>query len=112
MRGRTKPRVVSKASFAPIRERCGATVLDGLDSPGFVTRSAGTHRASGRDQKDEGRRDDVMMNLLWAIAVIFVAMWALGLAFNFTAGGLIHVLLVLAVVSVLFRVIAGRKVLA
>lgn len=53
-----------------------------------------------------------MMNLLWAIAVIFVAMWALGLAFNFTAGGLIHVLLVLAVVSVLLRVISGRKVLA
>jgi len=53
-----------------------------------------------------------MMNLLWAIAALFLVLWVLGFAFNFTAGGLIHVLLVLAVIAVLFRVITGRKVLA
>jgi hypothetical protein len=36
-------------------------------------------------------------------------MWALGFAFHVT-GGFIHVLLVLAVVAVLFRIIAGRRV--
>jgi hypothetical protein len=46
-----------------------------------------------------------MWNLLWALAVIFVVLWALGFAFHFTMGGLIHVLLVLAVVAVLFRII-------
>jgi hypothetical protein len=50
-----------------------------------------------------------MLNLLWAVAVLFVLMWALGFAFHVTAGGLIHVLLVLAVVSVLVRVIMGRR---
>lgn len=51
-----------------------------------------------------------MLNLLWAIAVIFVVMWLLGFAFHFTAGGLIHVLLVLAVIAVLARIIMGRRV--
>jgi hypothetical protein len=52
------------------------------------------------------------MNLLWAVAVILVLMWAAGYALNFTAGGLIHILLALAIITVLFRVISGRKVLA
>jgi len=50
-----------------------------------------------------------MMNLLWAVAAILLVLWVLGFAMNFTAGGLIHILLVLAVISVLFRVISGRK---
>ncbi|MBK6697800.1 MAG: lmo0937 family membrane protein [Myxococcales bacterium] len=51
-----------------------------------------------------------MINLLWAVALIFLLMWALGFAFHITAGGLIHVLLVLALVSVLVRVIMGRRI--
>lgn len=50
------------------------------------------------------------MDLLWAIAVIFVVMWFFGLAFHFTLGGLVHVLLVLAIISVLARIIMGRRV--
>ena len=50
-----------------------------------------------------------MLNLLWAVAAILLVMWVLGLALNFTAGGLIHILFVLAVIAVLFRVITGRK---
>jgi hypothetical protein len=52
------------------------------------------------------------MDLLWGIAALFLLMWVLGFAFNFSAGGLIHVLLVLAVIAVLARIIMGRKVLA
>lgn len=51
-----------------------------------------------------------MLNLLWLLAVIFVVMWLLGFAFHFTLGGLIHVLLVLAIISVLARIIMGRRV--
>jgi hypothetical protein len=51
-----------------------------------------------------------MMNLLWAFAVILVVMWLLGFALNFTLGGLIHVLLVLAIIAVLFRIIMGRRI--
>lgn len=51
-----------------------------------------------------------MMNLLWAIAAIFVVMWIMGFAFHVTVGGFIHVLLVLAVAAVLMRIIMGRRV--
>jgi Family of unknown function (DUF5670) len=51
-----------------------------------------------------------MGNLLWVLAIVFVALWVLGLVANVTVGGLIHVLLVLAVVAVLVRIISGRKI--
>jgi hypothetical protein len=47
--------------------------------------------------------------MLYTIAVVLVILWALGLVTSFSAGGLIHVLLVIAVVVVLLRVISGRK---
>jgi hypothetical protein len=51
-----------------------------------------------------------MLNLLWAVAVIFAIMWMLGFALHFTLGGLIHLLLVLAIISVLARIIMGRRI--
>jgi len=53
-----------------------------------------------------------MINLLWALAAVFVVMWILGLSLHTSAGGLIHVLLVLAVISILVRVIMGRRATA
>ena len=50
--------------------------------------------------------------MLWIIAVIFLALWALGYATSFTMGGFIHILLALAVVTVLVRVIQGRRILS
>jgi uncharacterized protein DUF5670 len=49
--------------------------------------------------------------MLWIVVVVLVLLWALGLASSYTLGGLIHVLLVVAIVVVLFRVIQGRKIL-
>jgi len=49
--------------------------------------------------------------MLWTIAVILIVLWLLGLLTSFTLNGFIHVLLVLAVVSVLIRLIQGRRVL-
>ena len=51
-----------------------------------------------------------MGNLLYIIAVILLIAWAIGLV-GFHAGGLIHVLLVIAIIAVLFRVIQGRRAL-
>ncbi|HEY6556568.1 MAG TPA: lmo0937 family membrane protein [Polyangiaceae bacterium] len=51
-----------------------------------------------------------MANLLYVVAVIFVVMWLLGFALNFTLGGFIHLLLVLAIIAVLFRIISGRRI--
>jgi Family of unknown function (DUF5670) len=52
-----------------------------------------------------------MINILWAVAVLLVLFWALGWGFQ-VGGGLIHLLLVLAVAAVLIRVILGRRVVA
>jgi hypothetical protein len=46
--------------------------------------------------------------MLYTIAVILIVLWALGMVTG-TAGGLIHVLLLLAIVAVLLRVISGRR---
>jgi len=48
--------------------------------------------------------------MLWTIAVVLLVLWALGMATAYTAGGLIHILLVLAVVAVLILVIQGRRI--
>jgi hypothetical protein len=49
--------------------------------------------------------------VLETVAVLLLILWALGLVSSYTMGGLIHVLLVVAVAVVLIRVIQGRKVL-
>jgi hypothetical protein len=46
--------------------------------------------------------------MLYTLAIILIILWVLGLITG-TAGGLIHILLVLAIVAVLLRVISGRK---
>ena len=46
---------------------------------------------------------------MWTIAVILLALWLLGLVSSYTMGGLIHVLLVIAIVMVLFNLISGRR---
>jgi hypothetical protein len=53
--------------------------------------------------------DAAMLNLLWAVAVILFVAWMLGLVLHYTAGGLIHLLLVMACFSVLVRIILGRE---
>lgn len=47
--------------------------------------------------------------MLWTIAVILGILWLLGLVSSYTLGGLIHLLLVLAIVVVLVRIIQGRR---
>jgi len=47
--------------------------------------------------------------MLYTIAVILIVMWLMGMVTSYTLGGLIHVLLALAIVSVLIRVIQGRR---
>jgi hypothetical protein len=51
-----------------------------------------------------------MLNLLFAVAIVLIVLWGVGMATSFTAGGLIHILLVVAVIAVLARIIMGRRV--
>lgn len=49
-----------------------------------------------------------MSSLLYIIAVILIIGWAIGV-FAYSASGLIHVLLVIALIAILIRIISGRK---
>lgn len=50
-----------------------------------------------------------MGNLLYVIAVILIIAWAIGFI-GYSAGGIIHVLLVIALIAVILRIIQGRKI--
>ncbi len=50
-----------------------------------------------------------MGNLLYIIAVILIIAWAVGFL-GFQSGGIIHILLVIALIAVLLRIIQGRRV--
>lgn len=47
--------------------------------------------------------------MLWTIFVLLLMMWLLGVVTSYTLGGFIHILLLLAVASVLIRIIQGRR---
>lgn len=51
-----------------------------------------------------------MGNLLYVVAVVLIIGWAVGFI-GYNAGGLIHVLLVIAVIAIIVKVIQGRKIL-
>ena len=48
--------------------------------------------------------------MLYTIAVVLLILWLLGLISSFTAGGLLHALLVIAVVLIVFQVVSGRRI--
>lgn len=50
-----------------------------------------------------------MGNLLYLVAVILIIMWAIGF-FAYSAGSIIHVLLVIAIIAILLRVISGERI--
>lgn len=50
-----------------------------------------------------------MSNLLWLIAVILIIAWAVGF-FAYSAGGIIHILLVIAVIAIIWKLITGRGI--
>lgn len=47
--------------------------------------------------------------MLWTIFTILLVLWLLGLVSNYTMGGFIHILLVIAIVVLLIRVISGGR---
>jgi Family of unknown function (DUF5670) len=50
--------------------------------------------------------------MLWTIFVVLLVLWVLGLVTSYTLGGFIHILLVLAVVTLLIRLIQGRRMIS
>jgi hypothetical protein len=49
------------------------------------------------------------VTMLWTVIVILGILWLLGMASAYTMGGLIHILLVIAVVTLIFQIMSGRR---
>lgn len=49
--------------------------------------------------------------MLWTICLVLIILWLLGVVTAYTMGGLIHILLVIAIIVVLVRIIQGRRVM-
>ncbi|MCU1225539.1 MAG: hypothetical protein JWQ42_3632 [Edaphobacter sp.] len=49
--------------------------------------------------------------MLWTITVILLVLWLIGLVSGTTLGGWIHILIVLAIISLIFNLISGRRAL-
>jgi hypothetical protein len=49
--------------------------------------------------------------MLWTIFIILLVMWLLGLVSGYTMGGVLHILLVIAVIVILIQLLQGRRVL-
>ena len=49
--------------------------------------------------------------MLYTIAVILIVLWVIGFATSYTLGGVIHILLVIAVIMIIFQLIRGRRAL-
>jgi len=49
--------------------------------------------------------------MLWTIAIILLVLWLLGFVTSMTFGGLIHILLVIAIVVIVIQLLQGRRVL-
>lgn len=50
-----------------------------------------------------------MQNLLYLVAVVLIILWALGF-FVYSAGSLIHILLIIAIIAILLRLIKGKGI--
>jgi len=52
-----------------------------------------------------------MFTMLYTIAVVLIVLWLFGLLTSYTMGGIIHILLVIAVIMIIVNVISGRRAL-
>jgi fatty acid desaturase len=55
------------------------------------------------------RKNERSVVMLWTLALILVVLWLLGVVTSYTAGGLIHILLVVALVVIVIRLLQGRR---
>ena len=75
--------------------------------PVFEQCSLLTHQ--DRKWEIDARREEEVMQMLWTIVGVLVVLWLLGFGFNI-GGGLIHLLLVIAVIVLVIQLVTGRRV--
>jgi Flp pilus assembly protein TadB len=96
------PRQVQILHFAAVRSTG--------DSSAPAVRSPAPGPFSSVDRRLHSHIAKEQKGMLWTICIILLVLWALGMVTSYTAGGLIHILLVIAVVVLLFRLMSGRRV--
>ena len=82
---------------------------DGPNTALVVCSDRGKHAIAGFQTRTRQTSVEKGTNMLWTVAVVLLALWALGFATSYTMGGFIHILLILAVVAVVVRLIQGRR---
>ena len=75
----------------------------------YTTEPARTRRGHACRSINDSWKEDETMNLLWALAVVFIVLWAFGFFAFHVTNGLIHLLLVVALVAIVFRLVSGRR---
>jgi hypothetical protein len=81
---------------------------DSADS-GHVAQSGCSGSAGSAQQRAAGRVNPKEIIVLYTVVVVLLVLWVLGLVTSFTAGGLLHLLLVAAVVVLVYQLITGRR---
>ena|SRR5204863_8964508 len=91
------------------RRNYKATAGAGIGTEGAqaANRSLRLRRPARCDSSTTQGREEIVM--LWTIAVLLFLLWLGGMISNYTMGGFIHLLLLMAIASVLIRVIQGRR---
>ena len=74
-----------------------------------ATITNGAVSSESEDTLSEENLSKERKNMLWTIFVILLVLWALGMVTSYTMGGLVHLLLVLAVVVVVLNLVRGRR---
>lgn len=83
-------------------DRRPATLNQGLQPAKWRRFRCGPTRALKRVKE--------LTHMLWTLALVLLVLWMLGLATSYTMGGLIHLLLAIALIVVLFRIIQRRRI--
>ena len=66
--------------------------------------------SDGAIQADPANEPDARRpGMLWTITILLFLLWLVGMVSNYTVGGFIHLLLLLAIVTMLIRIIQGRR---
>ena len=58
---------------------------------------------------NKSKKIELMSNLLYFVAIILVIAWAIGFV-GYNVGGIVHILLVIAIIAVIFRLIKGERI--
>jgi hypothetical protein len=86
------------------------TGIEVLQFSGIINEGVST-RISSAQAPSAHIIDKGVTSMLWTIAVILIVLWLLGMVSSYTLGGLIHILLVLAIIAIVVNLLRGRKTL-